>query len=152
MMSSKEKKYNRLYDQLKELVVKSNNYYARLATIQAVLHHKIQYYFWTGSYFLIDDELTVQSYQGPVACQILKKDNGVCWAAINSKETLVVDNVEEFPGHIACNSASKSEIVVPLRNKKGDIIGCFDVDSKEFNSFDKEDARGLEKILDLLYI
>ncbi len=150
--SSKLKKYDRLYDQLKELLTVTDNVHAQLATVEAILHHKIQYYFWTGVYFLVDGELLVQSYQGPVACQKLKKDVGVCWAAINQKRTLVVEDVEQFPGHIACNSATQSEIVVPIRNAKGEVIGCFDVDSKELNAFDEDDARGLEKILSLVTI
>ncbi len=150
--SLKLKKYSRLYNQLKELLTATDNVHAQLATVEAILHHKIQYYFWTGVYFLVDGELLVQSYQGPVACQKLKKDVGVCWAAINQKATLVVEDVEQFPGHIACNSATKSEIVVPIRNAKGEVIGCFDVDSKELSAFDEDDASGLEKILSLVTI
>ena len=88
-----------------------------------VLHHKMQSFFWTGVYVLIDGNLIVRSYQGPVACQKLR-NGGVCWAAINSGDTVIVDNVEEFPGHIACNAASKSEIVIPLRDPEGRIFGC----------------------------
>ncbi len=148
--SSKQKRYKRLYSQLQELLTATDNVPSQLATIEAVLHHKIQYYFWTGVYFLVDGELLVQSYQGPVACQKLKKDVGVCWAAINQNKTLVVDDVEQFAGHIACNSATKSEIVVPIRNTKGEVIGCFDVDSKELGAFDEDDAIGLEQILSLV--
>ena len=147
---SKRKRYQRLYNQLKDLLGSTDNRASRLATIEAILHHKIQYYFWTGVYMLRDGELLVESYQGPVACQKLKKDVGVCWAAINQNKTLVVPNVHEFPGHIACNSATNSEVVVPLRDKDGTVIGCFDVDSKELNSFDEVDAEELEKILDLV--
>ncbi|MCT4614071.1 MAG: GAF domain-containing protein [Marinifilaceae bacterium] len=147
---SKLKKYDRLYNQLKELLHTTNNRNSRLASIEALLHHKIKYYFWTGVYMLKDGDLLVESYQGPIACQKLRKDTGVCWAAVNTGKTVIVENVEEFPGHIACNSASKSEIVIPLRNKQGEIIGCFDVDSKELGSFDQEDAEGLEKILSLV--
>lgn len=148
---SKRKKYQRLYNQLQELLTATDNLSSRLATIEAVLHHKIQYYFWTGAYMLKDGELLVESYQGPVACQKLEKDKGVCWAAINQNKTIVVPNVHEFPGHIACNSASNSEIVIPLHDKNGSVIGCFDVDSKELNAFDEVDAEELEKILNLVH-
>ena len=147
----KEGRYQRIYDQLNLLVKKSNDHQARMATIVAVLHHKIEYFFWTGFYFLKDGELTVNIYQGPVACQILEKNKGVCWAGINRQETVIVEDVHSFPGHIACDSRSQSEIVVPFRNKDGDIIGVLDVDSKDKNSFDNIDAEWLEKILKLVY-
>jgi GAF domain-containing protein len=94
--------------------------------------------------------MTVNMYQGPVACQILEKNKGVCWAAFNKKETVVVEDVLQFPGHIACDSRSNSEIVVPLKNATGEIIGVLDVDSKEKAAFDEVDARWLEKILELV--
>jgi len=147
----KLKKYRRLYDQIEGYIASTDDIWARLATIEAVLHHKMQYFFWTGVYVLIDGELIVRSYQGPVACQKLRKNQGVCWASVNTEKTLVVDDVEAFPGHIACNSASKSEIVVPIRDKDGNVIACLDVDSKELGSFDKSDAKGLEMILELIH-
>ena len=112
----------------------------------------MQAFFWTGVYALIDDELIVRSYQGPVACQKLRHHVGVCWAAVSSGETVIVPNVEEFPGHIACNSLSKSEIVIPIRNQEGEIFACLDIDSDKLNAFDLEDKEGLIKILSLLYI
>lgn len=149
--SKKLEKYDRLYEQIKQYIQSTEDVWARLATMEAVLHHKMQSFFWTGVYALIDDELIVRSYQGPVACQKLRHHIGVCWAAILSEKTIIVENVEEFPGHIACNSASKSEIVIPLRNKNGEIFGCLDVDSDKLSAFDKEDEEGLMKILSLLY-
>lgn len=149
--SAKLEKYNRLYEQIKPYVQSTEDIWARLATMEAVLHHKMQLFFWTGVYVLQDGELIVRSYQGPVACQKLKKDTGVCWAAINSGKTQIIPDVEQFPGHIACNSASKSEIVIPLRDLKGNIFGCLDVDSEKLNAFDEEDEIGLKKILSLLY-
>jgi GAF domain-containing protein len=95
--------------------------------------------------------MTVNIYQGPVACQILEKNKGVCWAAFNQKETIVVEDVHLFPGHIACDSRSNSEIVVPFKNREGEIIGVLDIDSKEKASFTEVDARWLEKILELIY-
>ncbi|WP_321374530.1 GAF domain-containing protein [uncultured Draconibacterium sp.] len=147
----KEGRYGRIYKQLSELVLKSNNTQARMATVIAVLHHKMDYFFWTGYYLIEDGEMTVNSYQGPVACQILEKDRGVCWAAYNKQQTIVVEDVHAFPGHIACDSRSNSEIVVPLKNKTGEVIGVLDIDSSEKASFTEVDAHWLEKILTLIY-
>lgn len=148
----KDGRYGRIYKQLNELVLKSNNAQARMATITAVLHHKMDYFFWTGFYLLEDGNMTVNSYQGPVACQILEKGKGVCWAAFNKKETVVVEDVHAFPDHIACDGRSNSEIVVPLKNKAGKVIGVLDVDSSHKASFSEVDARWLEKILELVWI
>jgi L-methionine (R)-S-oxide reductase len=147
----KEGRYERIYTQLQELVKKSNSTTARMATIVAVLHHKMDTFFWTGFYMLENGEMTVNVYQGPVACQILEKNKGVCWAAFNKKETVVVEDVHQFPGHIACDSRSNSEIVVPFKNPEGEVVGVLDVDSKEKAAFDQTDARWLEKILDLVH-
>lgn len=148
----KDRRYERIYTQLSELVRKSQNTHARMATIIAVLHHKMDYYFWTGFYLIDDGKMTVNMYQGPVACQILEKDKGVCWAAFNQQKTLVVEDVHAFPGHIACDSRSNSEIVVPFKNKAGEIIGVLDIDSKDKSSFSEVDARWLEKILELVWL
>ena len=140
-----------LYEQAKEKIAMytcvKGDIWARLATIEAVLHQTSPYYFWTGIYVLLDLDLIVRSYQGPVACQLLKRHTGVCWAAIDREETVVVEDVEQFPGHIACSSQSKSEIVVPLRDENGKVFGCFDIDSTEIGSFDETDALCLEEIL-----
>lgn len=149
--SKKQKRYQRLYLQLEKLLEKSNNPIANMATIVAVLHNKMEYFFWTGFYLLDDSELIVGPYQGSLACVKLKKDIGVCWAGINQQKTIIVDNVETFPGHIACDSRSKSEIVVPLKNPNGDIVGILDVDSKVTESFNETDAEGLEKIIKLIF-
>ena len=148
----KQGRYSRIYTQLRELVLKSNNIQARMATIVAVLHHKMEYFFWTGFYLIDNGEMTVNIYQGPVACQILEKDKGVCWAAFNKKETVIVEDVHLFPGHIACDSRSNSEIVVPFKNREGKIIGVLDVDSSEKAAFTEVDAKWLEKILELVYL
>ncbi len=149
--TKKEGRYSRIYKQLSELVLKSNSPTARMATIIAVLHHKMDTFFWTGYYRIENGEMTVFMYQGPVACQILEKDKGVCWAAFNKKETVVVKDVHRFPGHIACDSRSNSEIVVPLKNQHGEVFGVLDVDSSEKSAFDEVDANWLEKILKLIY-
>ncbi len=146
----KDARYGRIYAQIAELVTPVTSPIARMATITALLHHKIDYYFWTGFYLLQADQLTVGPYQGPLACLKLKKDTGVCWAGVNGMQTVIVGDVEKFPGHIACSSASKSEIVVPLvKDKK--VVGVLDVDSKALHSFDMTDAHWLEKIVQLVY-
>jgi GAF domain-containing protein len=149
--TKKNGRYSRIYKQLEELVVKSDHSVSRMATVAAVLHHKMEYFFWTGFYLLHEGRLLVGPYQGPVACQELDKNKGVCWAGVNGKETVVVQDVHQFPGHIACDSRSQSEIVVPLRDGKNEIIGVLDVDSKDIGSFDEVDAEWLEKILKLIY-
>ncbi|HDO27822.1 MAG TPA: GAF domain-containing protein [Bacteroidetes bacterium] len=148
----KEKRYGRLYNQIKDLIEKSsNNPFSNMATINAVLYHKMDYFFWTGFYLLQEGRLQVGPYQGPLACIDLAKDTGVCRAAINRFETVIVPDINRFPGHIACDSRSKSEIVIPLKNKDNEIVGVLDVDSKELNSFDTSDAKWLERIVDLIY-
>jgi len=146
----KNQRYQRLYQQIVELLKKSPHTDARMATIIAVLHHKMDYFFWTGFYCLYQGELTVKTYQGPVACQVLEKDKGVCWAGVNSGKTVVVPDVHLFPGHIACDSRSNSEIVVPLFDETGNVYGVLDVDSKEKSSFDETDAAWLERIVQLI--
>lgn len=148
----KEGRYERIWKQLEGLVLKSTNTSARMATVIAVLHHKMDYFFWTGFYLVDKGEMTVNMYQGPVACQILEKDKGVCWAAFNQKKALVVEDVHDFPGHIACDSRSNSEIVVPFKNKEGEIIGVLDIDSKDKASFSGVDAYWLGKILGLIWL
>lgn len=151
-MNEKQKaeRYSRIVIQLEELFVKTTNPIARMATAVAVLHHKFDYFYWTGFYLLDDGVLTVGPYQGALACMVLRKDTGVCWAGINQQKSLVVSNVHDFPGHIACDSRSQSEVVVPLL-KSGEIVGILDMDSKDLDSFTSADAEGLEKITALIY-
>jgi len=151
-MSKKLARYQRLTEQLRELLAKSPSVQAEMATIVAILHHKMPDFFWTG-FYLLDEvgDLCVNTYQGPVACQVLAKNIGVCWASINQKKPIVVKNVHEFEGHIACDSRSNSEIVIPVFSKKdGAIIGCLDVDSEKLSAFDDDDAAGLTEIVSLL--
>lgn len=121
-----------------------------MASIASVLHHKMDGYFWTGFYLLTDEKLCVGPYQGPLACQELEKNQGVCWAGINENRSIVVPDVDKFPGHIACDSRSRSEIVVPVRDRKGSITGVLDVDSRQKDHFDEEDVFALEKIVGLI--
>jgi len=150
-INKKKARYERLYVQLEKLMTTCADPEARQASIIAVLHHKMDYFFWTGFYMLRDGKLIVSKYQGPVACMLLKKDTGVCWASINQQKTVVVPDVHAFPGHIACDSRSNSEIVVPVKNPQGEIMGVLDIDSKELGSFDEIDSEYLEKILNLIY-
>jgi GAF domain-containing protein len=143
-------RYQRIYQQFQDLLKDSPNRTACMATVAAVLHHKMKDFFWTGFYLLDDGELIVGPYQGSLACIHLKKNTGVCWAGINRGETVIVPDVHQFPGHIACDSRSNSEIVVPLRDRSGKIIGVLDVDSTKFNTFDAIDAGWLEKIVELI--
>ena len=148
----KEGRYQRILVQLQELLKKTDDPMARMASICAVLHHKMDSYFWTGFYLHKDGKLIVGPYQGPVACQELEKDKGVCWAAVNSGAPLVVADVHAFPGHIACDSRSKSEITLPVFDPQGGIQAVFDVDSDQTNSFNEVDRRSLEKILALIFL
>ncbi|MDX9891150.1 MAG: GAF domain-containing protein [Bacteroidales bacterium] len=149
--SKKEKRYQRVLEQLESLLTKTEHPIPRMATIAAILHHKMDHFFWTGFYLLIDGELIVGPYQGAVACQILKKNSGVCWSSIQKKEVEIVPDVHQFPGHIACDSRSNSEIVVPLLDQSGSIVGCLDVDSQVYNNFDSIDQIYLTKISHLVY-
>jgi len=147
----KEGRYARLYKQITGLINKSsNNSLSNMATINAVLYHKMDYYFWIGFYLLHDGKLQVGPYQGALACINLTRNTGVCWAAINQQKPIVVNDVEKFPGHIACNSRSKSEIVIPLKNRAGKITGVMDVDSIVLNSFNEIDVKWLQKISELV--
>ena len=145
-----EKRYKRIYDQLRELVLKTENKIARMATIAAILHHKMAQFFWTGFYILIDGELIIGPYQGPLACQILEKEKGVCWAGVISKKTIIAPDVHKFPGHVACDNRSNSEIVVPLIDKENQVWGVLDVDSRKFDAFSDIDKDWLEKIVKLI--
>jgi GAF domain-containing protein len=150
--NKKAGRYQRLYDQIQTLIDKSsNNPLSNMATINAVLHHKMESFFWTGFYLLHDGKLQVGPYQGSLACINLAKDTGVCWAAINQYKSLVVPDVHKFPGHIACDSRSRSEVVVLLKDKANTIVGVLDIDSDKTDSFDEVDVLWLEKIVKLVY-
>jgi L-methionine (R)-S-oxide reductase len=148
--SRKIKRYKRVLIQIEELIQKATDPLARMSTIIAILHHKFDYFFWTGFYRLIDGELNVSCYQGSVACLVLEKHTGVCWTAIDEKKIQIVPDVHKFPGHIACDSRSASEIVIPIwKNNK--IVAVLDVDSKELDSFNEIDAEFLEKIVGMIF-
>ncbi len=148
--TQKQARYGRIHAQLKEILAKSADPEARMASVVALLHHKMKNFFWTGFYGLKNDRLIVKLYQGPIACMELKKDTGVCWAAINRRETVLVADVEQFPGHIACDSRSKSEICVPFFDKTGAVTAVLDIDSDVLGTFDDVDAQELPRILALI--
>ncbi|MBI9067023.1 MAG: GAF domain-containing protein [Salinivirgaceae bacterium] len=148
----KQGRYGRIFKQIEALMIKSSDPSARMCTISSILHHKMPDFFWTGFYLLTDDgRLVVRSYQGPVACMELAKNTGVCWNGINEQKTIIVEDVSKFPNHITCDSRSKSEIVVPVKNNTGNIVGALDIDSDKLDTFDEVDAEELEKIIALIY-
>ncbi len=150
--TKKEKRYRRLHKQIRDLIVRSsNNPLSNMATINAVLYHKMETFFWCGFYLFQKDKLQVGPYQGALACINLPAGTGICQAAVSQKKTMVVPDVDAFPGHIACDSRAKSEIVIPVYDKEGIIRGVLDVDSKSPDSFDEADAIELEKIVRLVY-
>jgi len=144
------KRYERIFHQLEGLLPKTENKIARMATVAALLHHKISHYFWTGFYIITDGELVVGPYQGPLACQILEKKKGVCWAGVERKEVIIVPDVHKFPGHIPCDSRSNSEIVVPLFSEKNEVWAILDVDSRKFDAFSEIDEEWLKKIVRII--
>lgn len=148
--SSRRARYARVRDQLAGLIAKTADPLAHRATAAALLHHKVPGVSWTGFYMLRDGELVVDAFQGPVACLVLAPHTGVCWAAIDRRESLVVADVHAFPGHIACDSRSRSEVVVPVFGAGGEPIGVLDVDSHRPDHFDQVDREGYESVVRLL--
>lgn len=146
--ASKEEKYNSIIPQIKALLEGEKDLIANLANVCAALKEQFNW-FWVGFYLLKDDELVLGPFQGPVACTRIKKGKGVCGASWQQEQTLIVPNVDEFPGHIACASASKSEIVLPLYID-GDIAGVLDVDSEYLSHFDEVDGKYLNEIISLI--
>ena len=122
---------------------------ALMATINSVLANRFPHYFWTGFYRVCGDRLVVGPYIGTVGCLQIDVGRGVCGTAAQKKETVIVPDVHQFPGHIACDPNSKSEIVVPVFNAKREVIGVLDVDSDRLDAFDETDKQGLEKIVAL---
>ena len=138
--------YQLLAKQVESLIEGENNPVGQLANAVAILHETMGWW-WTGFYMVKDDMLQLGVFQGPVACYNIKKGRGVCGTAWQEDRTLVVPDVEQFPGHIACSSESRSEIVVPMHDEGGEVIGVLDIDSRELATFDDVDARWLEEIV-----
>ena len=145
---NKEEKYQSILPQIKALLQGEDDLIANLGNISAALKEQFNF-FWVGFYLIKDNELVLGPFQGSVACTRIALNRGVCGTAWAKNETLIVPNVDEFPGHIACSSLSKSEIVIPfeLDNK---IAGVFDIDSDELDQFDEIDEKYLKEILSFI--
>lgn len=142
-------RYQRIEAQLRELLAQSPDLTAAMATFCAVLHHKMPHHFWTGFYRVADEEtLVVGPYQGAVACQVLQ-GGGVCLHCARTGQAVVVPDVEQFPGHIACDPRSKSEIALPL-SAGGSVVAVLDIDSDRLAQFDEADVAPLMRLLALL--
>ena len=151
-MNSDEKKqrYEEVAKEIAAVIDGEDHVIARMATVSNILHHAFDHYFWTG-FYLVDpntpDELVVGPYQGTMGCLRIPFGKGVCGTAAATRETQIVDDVHAFPGHIACDAQSQSEIVTPVLNKAGELIAVFDVDSDQKAQFDATDSVGLELIV-----
>jgi GAF domain-containing protein len=147
-VGDKKTQYESLIPQIKGLITGEDNLVANLGNITAALKEQFNW-LWVGFYWVEGDELVLAPFQGPVACTRIKKGRGVCGTSWEKGITLIVDDVEKFPGHIACSSASRSEIVVPVF-QNGQIVGVLDVDSTELAHFDAIDQTYLEEIVGFL--
>ena len=148
-MDTKQKKYERLLPQVKALCEGESDMIAKMANVSALLHAEFGFW-WTGFYRVINNELLLGPFQGPLACVHIGYGKGVCGTAWKECRTVVVPDVEEFPGHIACSSESRSEIVVPMK-KDGMVIAVLDIDSRDLATFDEVDARYLEQVVSLMF-
>lgn len=146
LSGSKSEQYAQLLAQARALLHGERDRIANAANLAALVHHALPALNWAGFYFFDGRELVVGPFQGLPACVRISLDKGVCGAAASTRQTQRVADVHAFPGHIACDSASNSELVVPLVGADGSLIGVFDLDSPEFDRFDEDDQRGLEAI------
>jgi GAF domain-containing protein len=147
--SSKEETYRSLLPQLKALVEGETDAIANMANISAALKMTFGF-FWVGFYIVKKEELVLGPFQGTIACTRIKYGKGVCGTAWKEKRTVIVGDVNLFPGHIACNAASRSEIVVPVFDRRNEVIAVLDIDSEHLNHFDETDAHYLRQIVKLL--
>lgn len=147
-METKREKYERLLPQVRALCEGENDMIAKMANVSALLHQEFGFW-WTGFYRVLNDELLLGPFQGPLACVHIAYGRGVCGTAWKELRTVVVPDVEKFPGHIACSSESRSEVVVPVF--QGDaVIAVLDIDSRELGTFDEVDALYLEQVVKLM--
>ncbi len=148
---TKAQRYGELAAEIAATIDGETNLIARMATVSNILHHAFDHYFWTG-FYLVDPEkpreLVIGPYQGTLGCLRIPFDKGVCGACATSCETVIVEDVHDFPGHIACDSRSESEIVVPVIDRSGRLIAVFDIDSDRRAQFDEADRMGLEAIIE----
>ena len=146
MKMEKDEKYRLLTAQVKALVEGEDDEISLMANISAAIHETMGF-FWTGFYIVKGNELRLGPFQGPVACMHIPFGRGVCGSAWQRAETIVVPDVEQFPGHIACSSLSRSEIVVPVFDRQHEVKAVLDIDSTELSTFDETDRRWLEQIV-----
>ena len=150
LSADKAVRYAELADEVAAVLDGENDRTARMATVASMLHHAFDHFFWTG-FYVVDpakgDELMVGPYQGTLGCLRIAFGRGVCGAAAEQRETVIVDDVEAFPGHIPCDARSRSEIVTPVFDASGALIAVFDVDAIDVAAFDQVDAAGLSRIL-----
>ena len=145
---TKQERYEALLPQIKSVVEDEPDLIANMANVAAMLHETFRFW-WTGFYRVQGEELVLGPFQGPMACTRIKKGRGVCGTAWAKAETQVVPDVDQFPGHIACSSASRSEIVVPIF-RAGEVVAVLDIDSAELDTFDETDRHYLEQIIKML--
>ncbi|MBR7018505.1 MAG: GAF domain-containing protein [Prevotella sp.] len=145
----KKEKYELLLRQVESLIAGETNKVGVLANVSAAIHEAMGF-FWTGFYLVNDNELILGPFQGSVACYHIPYNKGVCGTAWARRQTVVVPDVEEFPGHIACSSLSRSEIVVPVFNASNEVVAVLDIDSKELSTFDEVDQYYLERIVQIV--
>ena len=152
---TKEERYESLITEIESLISGENNFIANVSNITSVLNGSFDEFSWVGFYFLGNEnkgELILGPFQGKTACTRISKGKGVCGQAVNRKQTIIVEDVNEFPGHISCDSESKSEIVVPII-KNGSVKGVLDIDSYEYSAFNETDKAYLEDLIhNILYI
>lgn len=149
-VADKAEQYRSIIPQIEALINGEDDLIANLANVAAALKEQFNW-FWVGFYLVKGGELVLGPFQGPVACTRIAKGRGVCGSAWERAETIIVPDVEEFPGHIACASASRSEIVLPLFND-GEVVGVLDVDSEHLAHFDEVDALYLKQLVELIYV
>lgn len=146
--NSKEEKYATLLPQLKSLMEAEHDVIANMANVAACIMETFHFW-WVGFYRVIDHTLVLGPFQGPLACTRIKRGKGVCGTAWDKAQTIVVEDVEQFPGHIACSSASRSEIVVPIFDRDNHVVAVLDIDSEYLNTFDATDKKWLEEVTQL---
>jgi GAF domain-containing protein len=147
--TTKAEKYESLLPQLKSLVEGEPDFIANLSNIMSALKYTMDF-FWVGIYFVKENQLVLGPFQGPVACTRIAYGKGVCGKTWELKKTLVVEDVDQFPGHIACSSLSRSEIVLPAFDKSGEVTLILDVDSEHLSNFDPTDQKYLEQVMRLI--
>ena len=148
-MNDKEIKYSELLKSASALLEGETNKVSKMANLAAAVHGCFGFW-WTGFYLVSDGELVLGPFQGPVACMHIGFGKGVCGTAWKENRTVIVPDVEQFPGHIACSSESRSEIVVPMRDASGSVVGVLDIDSRELGTFDDIDALWLDRLAALI--